>query len=150
MEKPQFVPLSPSSEGINPHRPYYKPPSIGVPQDPSTVTAGSKAGNDSFGSSARNILTDIDYNEFLGDAGAPGGVSIKGLFDQLFWKYTSVFLSQPFEVAKTILQVRLASAAPLPGRNDSRSGSSSSRSRYLDPKLQDVQAQPQTRSFDKY
>lgn len=32
--------------------------------------------------------------------------AIKELVDELIWKYTSVLMAQPFEVAKTILQVR--------------------------------------------
>ena len=32
---------------------------------------------------------------------------MKTLVDELLWKYTSVLMAQPFEVAKTILQVRL-------------------------------------------
>lgn len=33
---------------------------------------------------------------------------MKALVEQALWKYTSVFLAQPFEVAKTVLQVQLA------------------------------------------
>lgn len=32
--------------------------------------------------------------------------TIKDLVDELVWKYTSVLIAQPFEVAKTIMQVR--------------------------------------------
>lgn len=132
MERSQFVPLTPSSEGPNPYRPYYKPPSIGLSHDspPSQAPgqgfgAGNQSNSNSFGSSARNMLGDIDYNEILGDAGATGGASLKGILDQLFWRYTSVFMAQPFEVAKTILQVRMPSVAPPPGqhRSDSRTAS---------------------------
>lgn len=34
---------------------------------------------------------------------------MKRLVDQALWKYTSVLLAQPFEVAKTVLQVQVAS-----------------------------------------
>lgn len=35
---------------------------------------------------------------------------VKRLMDQAIWNYTSVLLAQPFEVAKTVLQVHLASS----------------------------------------
>lgn len=40
----------------------------------------------------------------------------KKVIDQAIWKYTSVLLAQPFDVAKTILQVRLAAAGEVDGR----------------------------------
>lgn len=35
---------------------------------------------------------------------------IKALVDQALWKYMSVLLAQPFDVAKTVLQVQLGRA----------------------------------------
>lgn len=108
MDSSPFAPMKPSSEGPNPLRPYYKPPSIGSPIESSVNSTANNAPTrpqvQSYGSSARNILSDIDYNEFLGEAGPTTGESIKSVFDQLIWKYTSVFMAQPFEVARTVLQ----------------------------------------------
>ena len=107
--------MSPSRESPNPLRPYYIPPSVGSHSDPhiNTSTAsnvGSKhasipTATNSFGSSARNILADMDYSEYI-DA-SPSNTDIgKQLVEQALWKYLSVFLAQPFEVAKTVLQVQ--------------------------------------------
>ncbi|MCJ1259443.1 mitochondrial fusion and transport protein ugo1 [Lignoscripta atroalba] len=113
--------MSGPREGPNPLRPYYIPPSVGPPLDTSqnissAHTIGSKHASaskppTSFGSSARDILSDLDYSEYLSDSSSPSPADvIKRLVDQALWKYTSVLLAQPFEVAKTVLQVQLASA----------------------------------------
>ena len=52
------------------------------------------------------MLTDLDYNTYLGDDTPSAVQNIKDLLDELLWKYTSVLMAQPFEVAKVILQVR--------------------------------------------
>ena len=39
------------------------------------------------------------------------GEIARKILDQAVWKYTSVLLAQPFDVAKTILQGRLAAAS---------------------------------------
>ena len=98
-------------------RPYYIPPSVGPPSDlhthPSTASnigsrnASTTTAANSFGSSARNILADMDYTEYISDAAPSNSEVVKQLVEQALWKYTSVFLAQPFEVAKTVLQVQL-------------------------------------------
>jgi len=109
--------MSSSREGPNPLRPYYIPPSVGLPADPTPNTTfansfGSKhvpsTSKTSFGSSARDILSDLDYSEYLSDSSPSAVEVIKGLADQALWKYTSVLLAQPFEVAKTVLEVHVA------------------------------------------
>lgn len=53
--------------------------------------------------------------------------------DQAIWKYTSVLLAQPFDVAKTILQVRIAAASEAQAsrsRDISRASSRQSHGRY--------------------
>ena len=109
--------MSDPREGPNPLRPYYIPPSVGLPPNTSqnassTHMLGTKQANPkpSFGSSARDILPDLDYSDYLSDAGPSSTAVIKSLVDQTLWKYTSVLLAQPFDVAKTVLQVQLASA----------------------------------------
>lgn len=85
----------------NPLRPYYVPPSIGTEPN---LTAG--ATRPAQGSSF--TFPDLDYSEYLSDASPSLPGSIKSIFDQALWKYTTVVLGQPFEVAKLILQARVA------------------------------------------
>src|SRR6266498_1138870 len=99
-------------EGPNPLRPYYIPPSIGLSPDipPNATTAGASAQHGattktSFGSSARDMFSDIDYSDYLSESSPSIAEMAKGLLDQAVWKYTNVLLAQPFEVAKTLLQV---------------------------------------------
>lgn len=105
-------------EGPNPLRPYYIPPSVGHPGDVhhnvssapyiSNTHASASAPTTSFGSSARNILADMDYSEYLSDSSPSPKDVVKQLVEQALWRYSSVFLAQPFEVAKTVLQVHAA------------------------------------------
>lgn len=114
--------MSTSREEPNPLRPYYVPPSVGKPPSTSANASiipniGGKYGSNqpvsspSFGSSARNILADMDYSEYLSDSSPSSTATVKTITEQAISKYTSVFLAQPFEVAKTILQVRAPSTA---------------------------------------
>lgn len=111
--------MSIPTEGPNPLRPYYIPPSVGSPSNTaqnissaanaSHKYASSRTATTSFGSSARNILADMDYSDYLSDSSpSPGGV-MRVFLEQALWRYMSLFLAQPFDVAKMILQVRLAS-----------------------------------------
>lgn len=102
--------MSNSREGPNPLRPYYIPPSIGIPPDaaaPSTHNITKPNGSAaSYASSARDIFSDIDYSDYLSDNSPSSVQQIKELVDQALYKYLSILLSQPFEVSKTVLQVR--------------------------------------------
>ena len=110
--------MSTTREGPNPLRPYYKPPSIGVQADTaqnasSVHNIGAKqvptsSPQASLGTSARDILSDLDYSEYLSGSAPSATEVIKGVVDQAIWKYTSVLLAQPFEVAKLVLQVQHA------------------------------------------
>ncbi|KAF2125581.1 mitochondrial carrier [Dothidotthia symphoricarpi CBS 119687] len=111
--------LPPSRNAPNPLRPYYIPPSIGPPPDipqPQAQTAAPLPAysssrtppKPSLGSQARDILSDIDYDSYFPDATPTVAEHAKKLLDQALWNYTSVLLAQPFEVAKTILQVHEA------------------------------------------
>ncbi|KAI5857439.1 mitochondrial carrier domain-containing protein [Durotheca rogersii] len=102
-------------EGVNPLRPYYIPPTIGdqveaLPSRPnpfshSIATAPTSTPN-KYASRARDIFSDIDYKDHLDDISPSTIHSVKQFVDELLWKYTSVLMAQPFEAAKTILQVR--------------------------------------------
>ena len=109
--------MSASREGPNPLRPYYVPPSVGpstrsTPNTSANTTtknaSSAPAAKPSFGSSARDILSDLDYSDYLSDASPSATDVLKRLIDQAAWKYTTVLLAQPFEVAKTVLQVQHA------------------------------------------
>ncbi|KAI1805968.1 mitochondrial carrier [Daldinia bambusicola] len=105
--------MSTTREGVNPLRPYYIPPSIGeqtgkLPSQPNPFSQGNATASTSskYASRARDIFPDIDYKDHLEDISPSTIQSVKSLVDELLWKYTSVMMAQPFEVAKTILQVR--------------------------------------------
>lgn len=121
--------MATSRDAPNPLRPYYIPPSIGLPPDipqnqtsaASPPTYGSRGGGvsssgstSSLGSQARDILSDLDYDSYFQDTSPTVAGHAKKLLDQALWNYTSVLLAQPFEVAKTILQIREAEEQ-LPG-----------------------------------
>jgi len=124
-------PMTTSRDAPNPLRPYYIPPSIGLAPDvqPAAATAlparpngggnssissiSSGSGRPSFGTQARDILSDLDYDAYFADDSPSVAGHARRLLDQALWNYTSVLLAQPFEVAKTILQVHeAASHAP--------------------------------------
>lgn len=150
----RYTAMTPSSDGPNPLRPYYKPPSIGTLPDNlsngSTLGASAAARSSttpqSFGSSARDMLSDLNYSEILGDATPTTGDSLKALLDQAIWKYSSVFMAQPFEVAKTVLQCHLAGSSGINTGNDWRPSSSRHSSVYQGSRHGDVRVnvQPDT------
>ena len=111
--------MATSRDAPNPLRPYYIPPSIGPPPEPSnnatSSTFSSRSPKPSFGSQARDILSDLDYDSYFPDSNPTLAGHAKRLVDQALWNYTSVLLAQPFEVAKTVLQVHQASGHGIPG-----------------------------------
>ncbi|KAI1195637.1 mitochondrial carrier domain-containing protein [Nemania serpens] len=113
-------------EGVNPLRPYYIPPRIGEQAESlpranpfshhtsnttttatTTAAAAAATATAKYSSKARDIFPDIDYKDHLDELSPSAVQSIKQFIDELLWKYTSVVMAQPFEVAKTILQVRV-------------------------------------------
>ncbi|EZG05621.1 hypothetical protein H106_04656 [Trichophyton rubrum CBS 735.88] len=106
--------MNSTPEGPNPLRPYYVPPPIGLSDShaASKVVSSAAAENiTSFGTSARDILSDFDYSDYLGDSSPSVAESIKQLLENAARRYSRVLMSQPFEVAKTILQVYVAEDA---------------------------------------
>lgn len=109
-------------EGVNPLRPYYIPPTIGDPAEPTHIpgpnpfshshshahggAANATTGSGRYASKARDIFSDLDYKDYIAEPSPSAVRTVKELVDELLWKYTSVLMAQPFEVAKTILQVR--------------------------------------------
>ncbi|CAK7213686.1 hypothetical protein SEUCBS140593_001929 [Sporothrix eucalyptigena] len=110
-----------STDGVNPLRPYYIPPSIGTDYDSATTQntssygrsrpLGHGNGTSPYSHKARDIFADLDYKDYIADPSPSVVQSAKDVVDELIWRYTSVLMAQPFEVAKTILQVR--SQAPV-------------------------------------
>ncbi|KAK8066652.1 mitochondrial fusion and transport protein Ugo1 [Apiospora hydei] len=101
---------STNRDGVNPLRPYYRAPTIGEQSDAYTrannATAAPSA-NAQYASKARDMFPDLDYRDYMNDPSPSTIRSVKEFVDELLWKYTSVLMAQPFEVAKTVLQVRL-------------------------------------------
>ncbi|PWY79588.1 mitochondrial carrier [Aspergillus heteromorphus CBS 117.55] len=60
-----------------------------------------------FGGSARDLLPDLDYSEYL-DSSPSLSSWVRDALDQAVRRYTSVLTAQPFDVAKTILQAYVA------------------------------------------
>jgi len=104
--------MSGHREGVNPLRPYYIPPTIGEASEPvsssrpAVFSHGNNATNAKYASKARDIFSDLDYKDYISEPSPSAISTVKNLIDELLWKYTSVLMAQPFEVAKTILQVR--------------------------------------------
>ena len=108
-----------SRDAPNPLRPYYIPPSIGLPPElPPTSHAShashtsnashSPAPSYSFGSQARDMLSDLDYDSYFPGSSPTVAEHARKLLDQALWNYTSILLAQPFDVAKTLLQIHEA------------------------------------------
>lgn len=101
-------------QGVNPLRPYYVPPTIGEPTVEPTHIPGPNAfsrpatgaSSAKYASKARDIFSDLDYKDYISEPSPSVVGSVKDMVNELMWKYTSVFLAQPFEAAKLILQVR--------------------------------------------
>jgi fusion and transport protein UGO1 len=138
--------MSTLREGPNPLRPYYIPPSIGLPPETSntsnyasTRTPIKYGASSTYASSARDIFSDIDYSDYVSDSSQSTLDTIKELLDQALYKYMSVLLAQPFEVAKTILQVRsqevVDGTVPLVDVEDLREHPSYRDSTYSDASL---------------
>jgi fusion and transport protein UGO1 len=143
--------MATSRDTPNPLRPYYRPPSIGIPIDtPGTTSSGThglgpKNGSAaSYASSARDMFSELDYGDYLSDNTPTAVESVRKQVDDWFYKYTSILLAQPFDVAKLVLQVRSHDledeSIPLSIRNTGSRQSSYRNSAYSDvwivPKVQ--------------
>ncbi|KAL6878917.1 mitochondrial carrier domain-containing protein [Trichoderma novae-zelandiae] len=100
---------------VNPLRPYHRPPTIEERAEPVSIPSSNpfSAGNSydvasgaKYASKAKNMLNDLDYKELISESSPSVVESARELVDELIWKYMSVLLGQPFEVAKMILQAR--------------------------------------------
>ncbi|KAL6831181.1 mitochondrial carrier domain-containing protein [Trichoderma sp. SZMC 28015] len=106
---------SPKEFTPNPLRPYYRPPTIEERAEPVSIPSSNpfSGGNSydvasgaKYASKAKHMLNDLDYKELIGEPSPSVVESARELVDELIWKYMSVLIGQPFEVAKMILQAR--------------------------------------------
>lgn len=91
-------------EGINPLRPYYIPPSGLSPASNAPAEVASPSSAQVFGSTARDLIPDLDYADYL-EASPSVADWVRDTLNRALVRYTKVLTAQPFDVAKTILQV---------------------------------------------
>ena len=93
------------SEGLNPLRPYYIPPSAGVSSSSNSTPPDivSPSSSQVFKGSARDLLPDLDYSDYL-DSSPSFSEWVRDSLDRALWRYINTLTAQPFDVAKTILQ----------------------------------------------
>ncbi|KAL4915615.1 mitochondrial carrier domain-containing protein [Aspergillus aurantiobrunneus] len=97
-----------SRDGPNPLRPYYIPPSIGLDQDASFSSPPNASSAQVFGGSARDLLPDLDYSDYLESSPSVSGW-VRDTLDSAVRRYTSILMAQPLDVAKIILQAYVVS-----------------------------------------
>lgn len=97
-----------SREGINPLRPYYIPQSGLTPTTNTTPEVTSPSSTQVFGSSARDFMPDLDYADYL-DSSPSVSDWVRDALNRALVRYSKVLTAQPFDVAKTILQVYVVS-----------------------------------------
>jgi fusion and transport protein UGO1 len=121
-------------DGPNPLRPYYVPPSIGLGQD-AAFSPPNASSAQVFGGSARDLLADLDYSDYLESSPSVSGW-VRDALDSAVRRYTNVLTAQPFDVAKTILQAYVvpddSSAGQFPKGDRYRSGRGSRNDSYDD------------------
>lgn len=93
-----------SREGINPLRPYYIPPSGLSPASNAPPEVASPSSAQVFGSTARDLMPDLDYADYL-EASPSVSDWVRDTLNRALIRYSKVLTAQPFDVAKTILQV---------------------------------------------
>jgi len=135
-----YTPMTTSRDAPNPLRPYYVPPSIGTgPGQPNATNAAPAPSSAGFGRSARDLLSELDYGGPLLDRDGPSlGEMAKKILDQAVWKYTSVLLAQPLDVAKVVLQVRLAKSDVIAAEKKARSRTRDSERRHAEVRIEVV------------
>lgn len=99
-----FTPTMASREGINPLRPYYFPQTGLSPALNNTPEAPAPSSAQVFSNSARDLIPDIDYSDYL-DSSPSVGDWVRDALSKCIVRYSQVLVGQPFDVAKTILQV---------------------------------------------
>lgn len=96
--------MASTRSGPNPLRPYYTPPSIELYPDSTSATQAAATASSKAASAARELLSDLDYSDYI-DASPSVSDWFRDLLDRAVWRYSKVLMAQPFDVAKTILQI---------------------------------------------
>jgi mitochondrial fusion and transport protein UGO1 len=102
--------MTSSADSPNPLRPYYKPPSIGLPEPthnqstPGSPPLAPRRHAPNSNRDIRELFSDLDYGDYLPQSSPSIGEMAKSLADRALWNYTATVMSQPFEVAKVVLQ----------------------------------------------
>jgi mitochondrial fusion and transport protein UGO1 len=82
------------------------------------------------------MFSELDYGDYLSDNTPTALESVRKQVDEWFYKYTSILLAQPFDVAKLVLQVRSHEiedeTIPMEARNSGSRQSSFRTSAYSD------------------
>lgn len=89
-------------------RPYYIPQSGLTPTTNTTAEVTSSSATQVFGSSARDFMPDLDYADYL-DSSPSVADWVRDALNRALVRYSKVLTAQPFDVAKTILQVYVVS-----------------------------------------
>ncbi|KAJ5223774.1 Mitochondrial fusion protein (Ugo1) [Penicillium chermesinum] len=116
-----------SREGVNPLRPYYFPQTGLSPALNNTPEAPAPSSAQVFSNSARDLIPDIDYSDYL-DSSPSVSDWVRDAINKCIVRYSHVLIGQPFDVAKTILQVYVVPdlTAEQPDRRPITGGRSSS------------------------
>lgn len=94
-----------SSREPNPLRPYYVPAASSAPIPGSSPAQPAYSSSGSLSSSARDLLPDLDIDVDFPGSASEAWQNTRTLVDALVYKYSSLLLAQPFDVAKILLQV---------------------------------------------
>ena len=83
------------------------------------------------------MFSELDYGDYLTESSPTAFGAVKEQVDDWFYKYMSVMLSQPFDVAKMVLQVRSLEIEDVPSSVAVR-GTGSRQSSYREAAYSDV------------
>jgi len=116
------------SHNPNPLRPYYIPatpaPFEASAPTPSSVHITSLPKNGGAPSSFAILQDFQDYSAEYLESPSSTGEAMWGFLDQAILKYTSILISQPFEVAKTVLQSQYVPKKEGKGKHPHQRGAS--------------------------
>lgn len=84
------------------------------------------------------MFSDIDYSDYVSEGSQSTVDMIKQMLDEAMYKYMSVLIAQPFDVAKTILQVRSQALADTSVPSFSPMNGSKETSEYMESKYAEV------------
>lgn len=125
----------------NPLRPYYIPPPV-APFADASASSVAAAASQASSSAASAAITNFgvpsnytilqDFQDYSSDyLESPSmGEAMRGFLEHAILKYTQVLISQPFEVAKTVLQCQYVPRQDIRGKGRAPRGSATSPDEY--------------------